>query len=352
MADDAPDPEPPAAIDAEVTDDASPAPASALAPEPEPEPPASPTAPRIPRRTIGIALALVAIVGVIAIDMVSIVGAAQKPGASASASSAPDQAPAAATVPSGAAAEVERTRTGNPPVFDDNPEPPAEDEPKHEPRAPREAHDRHASRGTVLEAATRSCSTSSVDGLSRQIIRQSRCIDPDAFVAVPKRPNLVTRSNVFLYMEAPARDHLLKALDANKKQTMTVNSSLRTVAQQYLLWRWYANRICGIHLATRPGDSNHETGLALDIAEAPAWRPTLEKHDFHWLGAIDNMHFDYKGPGASSHSSVDVKAFQQLWNRNHADNRIAENGRYTPETEDRLKKSPAAGFPHGPHCGR
>lgn len=302
-------------------------------------PPLAVAAPAVSRRTIGIALGLVAVVGVIVMDVVFIVNGAETRGPPLAPSA---EALASAPLPSASATEA---------IFTEPPAPEPEPEPPHAEEPAKPSHEHHSAPGTVQEAAARSCSTAVVDGLSRQIIRQSRCIDPGAFVAVPRRSNLVTKSNVFLYMEAPARDHLLKALDANKKLTMTVNSSLRTVAQQYLLWHWYANRRCGIHLATPPGDSNHETGLALDIAEAPSWRPALKAQDFHWLGAIDAMHFDYKGPDAVSHASVDVKAFQQLWNANHADDRIAENGRFTPETEQRLKKAPAAGFPHAPHCG-
>jgi hypothetical protein len=67
------------------------------------------------------------------------------------------------------------------------------------------------------------------------------------------------------------------------------------VAQQYLVWKWSGSRRCGVQLATPPGESNHETGLALDIAEQAVWRPHLEAKDFRWLGASDRVHFDYKG---------------------------------------------------------
>jgi hypothetical protein len=154
---------------------------------------------------------------------------------------------------------------------------------------------------------------------------------------------------VFPYMEASARDRLLKVLDSNKKKTLTVHSALRTVAQQYLVWRWSANKRCGVQLATPPGDSNHETGFALDIADPTGWRAALEKNEFRWLGSIDKVHFDYVGK-KSARTNVDVTAFQQLWNRNHADDPIPENGRYDEATEARLKKSPAAGFPNGARC--
>jgi len=216
-----------------------------------------------------------------------------------------------------------------------------------EPAAPAPKEPKRA--GTVHQASARSCSTSSVDGLSRQIIAQARCIDAHAFVPVPARPNLVARSHVFLYMEASARDRLISVLDAHPDRTMTVNSSLRTVAQQYLVWRWAASKRCGVQLATPPGESNHETGLALDILDASKWRSALEASDFHWLGAIDKVHFDYKGNSALPHN-LDVMAFQQLWNRVHPEDTIEETGRYSAATEQRLKQSPAAGFPVEPRC--
>ena len=106
---------------------------------------------------------------------------------------------------------------------------------------------------TVQDAAAGSCSTESVDGLSRQIIEQARCIKPNDFVALPKRPNLVMAAHVFPYLEVAARDHLVKALDAHTSAKMTVNSCLRTVAQQYLVSHWSVSKSCGVQLATPAG---------------------------------------------------------------------------------------------------
>lgn len=229
------------------------------------------------------------------------------------------------------------------PVFDD-------ESVEGEPSAKRPEVPRHYA--TVQEAASRSCSTASVEGLSRQIIGEARCINPNALVALPARSNLVLDSHVFPYLDIQARDHLVKVLDAHRDGTMTVHSALRTVAQQYLVWRWSANKRCGVPLATPPGDSNHENGLALDIAEQARWRPALEAQGFHWLGASDRVHFDYKGVGASGHRSEDVRAFQRLWNRNHPDDSIANDGHYSPTTEQRLKKAPPDGFRLGPACAK
>ena len=195
-----------------------------------------------------------------------------------------------------------------------------------------------------------SCSTESVDGLSRQIIEQARCIKPNEFAPLPKRTNLVMAPNVYPYLELGARDHLLRALDAHKGMTMTINSALRTVAQQYLVSHWSLSKICGVQMATRPGESNHEIGTALDIKEAASWRPALEAQDFKWLGASDRVHFDYKP--APTHAATDVLAFQKLWNRNHKDDVISESGRFDAATEQRLKKAPPSGFALGASCAK
>jgi hypothetical protein len=205
---------------------------------------------------------------------------------------------------------------------------------------------------TVEQAAKRACSTAPVEGLSLQIIAEARCLDAKAFTRVPARRNLETNGHVFLYLDAPARDHLLRALDAHPKRVLKVHSALRTVAQQYLLSRWATTKRCGIQLATKPGESNHETGLALDISEPGTWRPALEHEGFRWLGKIDRVHFDFVGPGAAHHQGLDVQAFQRLWNRNHPNDTIAETGRYDVPTEIRLKRSPSGGFPIGARCGR
>jgi hypothetical protein len=204
----------------------------------------------------------------------------------------------------------------------------------------------------VEKAAASGCSTASVDGLSRQIVAEARCIDRNAFTRVPGRKNLSTAGHVFLYLDAPARDGLVRALDAQPKRTLKVNSALRTVAQQYLLWSWAASKRCGIKLATRPGESNHETGLALDISGHTGWKSALEGAGFKWLGAIDKVHFDFKGPGATHHEGLDVFAFQRLWNRNHPNDVIPESHRFDAATAARLKQSPASGFPTGASCSK
>ncbi|MFO0550016.1 MAG: M15 family metallopeptidase [Polyangiaceae bacterium] len=203
---------------------------------------------------------------------------------------------------------------------------------------------------TVGEAADSSCSTSSVRALSLQIIEQAACAQPAAFVEVPVLPNVSWSDTVFPYLEAPARDAFVAAAGDLPSQHLTVNSMLRTVAQQLLLYRWYQEGRCGIGLAATPGNSNHETGLAFDVAEHATWQSTLEAHGFSWLGASDPVHFDYTGAGATDYRGADVLAFQVLWNKNHPEDPITEDGDYGPQTEARLLAAPVDGFPIGPSC--
>jgi hypothetical protein len=206
------------------------------------------------------------------------------------------------------------------------------------------------SNGTVADALGGGCSTASVKGLSQQIIDEMQCMQPGLFVKVPDRPNLALAPQVFPYLLAPARDRLVAALDARPGTTFEVNSMYRTVAQQYLLYTWHAQGRCGITAAASPGRSNHETGLAIDVGNRTSWQSTLTAKGYHWLGSFDPMHFDYQGPGASDERGLDVEAFQRLWNRNHPNDTIAEDGDWGPNTQSRLRKSPAAGFAIGATC--
>jgi MYXO-CTERM domain-containing protein len=210
---------------------------------------------------------------------------------------------------------------------------------------------RHQLALTVEETVSAGCSTSQVEALSLQIIAQGNCITPGAYVEVPQAPGVSFGAAVLPYLEEPAQQALLAALGSGSGMSMQVNSMLRTVAQQYMLYRWYQLGSCGIGLAATPGKSNHESGLAIDIQQYAQWRPLLEAQGFAWLGSGDPVHFDYVGPGAIDYRGTDVQAFQQLHNLNNPADPIDEDGVYGPATEARLKEAPAEGFAVGPSCG-
>jgi len=201
---------------------------------------------------------------------------------------------------------------------------------------------------TVAQAG--GCSTSVLEGLSLQIIAESNCLHPGAFAELPDRPNLTKGPAVYAFLEEPARDALVAALDAKPGSTMKVNSMLRTPAQQYLLKRWSRQGRCGIGLAATPGNSKHESGLAIDISQYSTWKFTLSQRGFKWFGSSDKVHFTYTGSGALDHRALGVLAFQRLWNRNHPEDPIGEDGDWGPNTEDRMEMAPVDGFLHGATC--
>lgn len=200
----------------------------------------------------------------------------------------------------------------------------------------------------VSAAVTQECSTAVVKGLATQLVEEIECLRPNTTAKIEGLAgvNLATGAQAVPYLQKPAVDAMLAAQKA-RGVAITVNSGLRTLPQQYLLYRWYQTGRCGISLAARPGTSNHESAVAIDIADNAAWRTALQNRGFRWLGASDPVHYDFIGQGAVNLRGLSVKAFQRLWNRNHPEDPIAEDGAYGTETEKRLARAPVGGFAKG-----
>jgi hypothetical protein len=193
----------------------------------------------------------------------------------------------------------------------------------------------------AAEAAKGACSTGGVVGLSDQLVKEQMCLSPGTFVEfAPHAGVTLTSSNVKPYLLATARDALWAAAGS---LTLDVNSAFRTLADQYVL---YYSGGCG--LAAKPGNSNHETGKAVDLENwSAATSAMVAAGCTHTYPSSDPVHFDC--PGAD-HRADSILAFQRLWNLNNPGDKIAEDGSYGPETESRLAKSPAGGFPVGDDC--
>src|SRR6476661_384877 len=185
-------------------------------------------------------------------------------------------------------------------------------------------------------------STAVVNGLSQQLIYQLQLIMPDAFVSFDDL-DVDLLDAAFPYVQTPAKEALQRAIQ-DRGQTMQVNSAYRTIAQQMLL---YNDRFNNPNPVARPGSSNHQTGLAIDIEDATGWEVYLMRYGWNPLPG-DPPHFDYQGDGTIDLRSQSILAFQQLWNQNHPDQRISEDGGFGPQTEDALNRSPARGFPKAP----
>jgi len=199
---------------------------------------------------------------------------------------------------------------------------------------------------TVGSYTSSSCSTSVVLGLSRQIAEEVGCMTPGALVSFSPTKNLVFSSNAVLpYLSEAAKGDLLEVADTKSIQ---VNSGFRTVAQQYLLYRWFQLGRCGISAAATPGRSNHESGRALDVANYSSVISAMSSRNWSHSVPGDPVHFDHLG--SPDNRGKDVLAFQRLWNRNNPNDAISEDGAYGPQTEQRLRATEATGFAVGASC--
>ena len=194
---------------------------------------------------------------------------------------------------------------------------------------------------SVGSYVTSSCSTSVVRGLSMQIAREVDCMSPSSLAQLAPSEKVRFSSNAVLpFMHPGAKGDLLRVTGV-----LQVNSAYRTVAQQYLLYRWWQAGRCGISAAATPGRSNHESGRAVDLQNWSARRASMAAH--HWAHSVpgDPVHFDHTQ--SPDNRGKDVRAFQRLWNRNHPGDKRTVDGIYGTQTANRLKASPAKGFAKG-----
>jgi hypothetical protein len=207
------------------------------------------------------------------------------------------------------------------------------------------------------------CSTEVVKGLSEQIIAEEGCLRPNAFQRLPDKLAATTVEDVvFPYLAAPAHEALVAAIESARREPIKLNSMLRTIAQQYLLYHWYKRGRCHIKLAASPGSSNHQSGLAIDIQQPGRWKNRLSRFGFRWMGAKDKWHFDFVGRDPKEkaavkrlsevHAGLDVRAFQRLWNKNHPDESVGESGTFDERTEAALRRAPVGGFPQPITCAK
>lgn len=199
------------------------------------------------------------------------------------------------------------------------------------------------SAATVASFITSSCSTSVVRGLATQVAEEVSCINPSSLVRFAAGSGITFTSNAVLpFLAANAKT------DLQAVGNVQINSAFRTVPQQFLLLQWFNQGRCGITAAAAVGRSNHESGRALDLANASSRITAMANHRWSHDVPNDPPHFDHLS--SADIRGRDVLAFQRLWNRNNPSDKIAEDGDYGPQTEARLKKSPATGFSKGASC--
>ena len=202
-----------------------------------------------------------------------------------------------------------------------------------------------SSASTVSDlVSTGGCSTAVVLGLARQIADEIDCTNPGSLVPFQAGGNIRFSSSAVLpYLQADALGDLMAVAQTH---TVQINSAFRTLPQQYLLARWHDEGLCGITSVASVGRSNHETARAIDLTAYPL--ATLDASGWSHDIPSDDPHFDHNA--STDLRGADTLAFQRLWNRNHPEDRIAEDGDYGPQTELRLRDSPATGFAQGAAC--
>jgi len=191
------------------------------------------------------------------------------------------------------------------------------------------------------------CATSVVMGLSRQIAQEVNCMNPGALGSFEEGDGIVfVGSAVLPFLDPEAIDHLKAAAEAAGE--LLITSAYRTVPQQYLLYRWKQLGRCGISAANPPGESNHESGRAVDLSNWSDVVRTMKSNSWSHPYSGDPVHYEHMA--SPDIRGRDVRAFQRLWNRNNPDDQITEDGDYGPATQERLIKAPAVGFPVGASC--
>jgi hypothetical protein len=201
----------------------------------------------------------------------------------------------------------------------------------------------------VRDVNLRLCDTSIVRGLTRQIIDELGLLVPNVLVPLDGL-NIQFGPAANPFLQLPARNSLARVIDDRGGKRLSVTHAYRTPAQQLLLRRMWEKKLCRITAAARPGRSNHEGGLALDIPTSLPdfwdWKAALERHGWRWYGAGDRPHFDYMERAGTRRDigSRGVEAFQLLWNRNNPNDPIKPNSTWGDETEKRMDLSPVDGF--------
>ena len=184
------------------------------------------------------------------------------------------------------------------------------------------------------------CDTSIVGPLTQQLVAELNCITPNT-MTVFTGPGISVTSAVNPFL-APAATTGLKAAVSASGSTIGISSAYRSVAQQYLLYKWWQAGQCGIQAAAVPGTSNHQSGRAVDVPSYSQWITPLQAHGWKWFGSGDLVHFDFNG--AANLGGASVLAFQRLWNKNNA-NKLAEDGAWGSASASAMASTPTTGFP-------
>lgn len=193
-------------------------------------------------------------------------------------------------------------------------------------------------------------STTIIRGLNDQILAEFNVVAPGKLIRIDDlNVSLSTAAAAVPFVGGPTAKARLKAAIDSRGVRLSINSGYRTFAQQFLLFRLKHLGGCNPNPVARPGTSNHESGLALDINEPLTWKPFLEAQGWRHFGSRDLPHYDFVA-GGTDLRSLGIKAFQSLWNKHNSGDPLVVDGSLgtnwqNSETIKRLMKTPINGFP-------
>jgi hypothetical protein len=134
------------------------------------------------------------------------------------------------------------------------------------------------------------------------------------------------------YFQKNAAASLLVILENN---VITLNSGYRTLAQQYILKKNLTT------LVAKVGNSNHGSGLAIDIDEWEKLETIFQKNGWIHPYKSDLVHFDYNGIDKRQET---VKLFQRYWNIHNKNSMIVVDGIVGNQVMNSLANTPINGF--------
>lgn len=187
------------------------------------------------------------------------------------------------------------------------------------------------------------CDTGLANRLNRELIAKLNRMVVEPLLVEVKHPLIdVSSSAVNPFLQPASAKALIKAVESRGKK-LVVNSCLRTTVQQHLIRRQFEQGLCRITAAALPGRSNHERGAAIDIQDADDWRLTLEIQGWKKLGDFDPPHLDFWSCRRDV-ASLQISAFQMMWNEHNPKDLIAVDGTYGPTTANKIDLSPIDGW--------
>ena len=224
----------------------------------------------------------------------------------------------------------------------------------HEPETTFNPKDHYTTVADVIRG--RGCSTGPLKSLDTQIAAELSCLAQTPLGRIDQESTLRLGEGVRPHLQRDAADAIKRA--GQRLGTLMLTSGWRSVAQQHVLKSWEGS--CGIGIAATPGRSFHQSALAIDTGDFRNRnvRRVLREEGFTWYcdvrnngrlgGCADPVHFVYDS--GDDLRDLSVLAFQRLWNRNHPEDQLTEDGLWGPDTARRIERSPVAGFDRVASC--